>query len=1281
MPSKAGASTPSGSTTSTLSVLSATTSQSRFAYYGTITHEGGAPAPDATIEIVAMRFDGRSRFDNMDVVAATSVTAEGRYEIGTDEKSPQALRVRAPGCGEVMSMAARPDNEAGGRFQIDVELRNSAEISGRVVDDADRPVPGELVMGLPDNSASSRPKNNVFTSPGVLSTTTSADGTFAFKNASPTEYRIGVQSDKYAPSSQNVTAPAKDVLIKLESGGASLAGSVVMLASNAAVASATVELNAFGADGPRLFRAISSTTDQLGNFRLERIPAGTYRLMARKDRLRIFGPAPPVTLASKETSSGLIVTLYGGHTVRGTVTDHESEKPVAGVEVSCGYGKEKRSTYSDAGGNYRLEGFFGGQLQVVKKGYRLFSPDRYSGPDTNISLSPGKLELEKNFSLVPAVTVNGVVRRAKGDLLAGVKIRKYQFGGYDSQSDQNLVTDAKGAYEFEVRPYSTLAMEAKLDGFPSAFAEGIQVEDKSLTAPDIILKPGGTVSGTVVTPQGGPAPDASVSITKSVSMLNGSMGVEVASGTSGADGTFSIALVTEGTLRVGAHKKGFADSKSQEFGLQAKEAKDGLVVKLETGHFISGKVTKSSQKPVRNANVWVNREGGGSSASVRTDGEGKYRVEDIAAGIYSISVSAMEGNSRKDNIKVDSENVDFVLGDKSDAESPGKGTFIGTVVDWKTRLAVKDFNVELRNNSGATVEKDRLTPGSFIVKGLRPHYGFGLHITASGYMDLDDDGSIQSESKSETKEFVMGPGGTISGRAVESGGARPVANVRVQFYGVTNEYSLMDRSPLKVVTTGTDGTFSFERVAAGDNQIIFRPPSPLNAVLKTAAVKQGEVTDLGDVEMGGGGTITGKVLREPGDQPVPDVKITVVSQRLHGVTACVSAADGSFRAEDLSAGYYNIQAPSLNANASVDLKDKETRDVVLKVGSGVLKGLVTKGGQPAVEAYVNLSQPNNGINKGQSVNGDGTYRIEGLAPGTWKVGLSARVSMSGGGYTMRSIDGGTVEINSDEVEKNLTVPAASISGRVVDGSGQPKGDVSVVMRPPKSMQNYYMTSMITKADGSFMFDCVDAGDYQLTANCGEDGYAAARLTVVQDTPVQDVVLKVQKGSGGTLVSTALNMDGQPVDKAWCYLDGQDGRFEHSAQRDAHGVMTIQNIPPGTYAVEVSYWSYSSNKSTVEIKAGETARTDAVLYAAGALRWKFTNAAGAPLPGIYCTLTPDAPDSIEKPRSGNCDASGEWVVRGLAAGPYTGTATTPSGKVLTEKITITTGQTAAVTSKE
>src|SRR5690606_22968441 len=149
-------------------------------------------------------------------------------------------------------------------------------------------------------------------------------------------------------------------------------------------------------------------------------------------------------------------------------------------------------------------------------------------------------------------------------------------------------------------------------------------------------------------------------------------------------------------------------------------------------------------------------------------------------------------------------------------------------------------------------------------------------------------------------------------------------------------------------------------------------------------VKSGEVTDLGDVKAGSGGSIFGQVVRGSGKEPVEGAEVMVRS--VTGSLGCEKTlstnSEGKFDIIGLKAARYEIK--TANRRLSREIRDSNVVDLVIELGAVKVTGMVTLGGKP----YRGWVYYRSGDEESLVHTEQGRYTIDGLKPGQYEVEVS-----------------------------------------------------------------------------------------------------------------------------------------------------------------------------------------------------------------------------------------------------------------------------------------------------
>ena len=191
-------------------------------------------------------------------------------------------------------------------------------------------------------------------------------------------------------------------------------------------------------------------------------------------------------LRSRETTSGLCLTMYEGYTITGVVRDSVTRKPIEGAEVSHGTVR----VLTDAQGRFRLERL--GPQMLTGGGARMSlsaTHEGYSRGRWNRLVSPEVFTGEIEIGMQRTVVLSGLVRTSDGKPVAGATVQPFveERGDYSRGSWHRKVTDSAGRYEMEVAPFSELRVIATVKDRAATYTLPIKVGYQSLTAPDIVL--------------------------------------------------------------------------------------------------------------------------------------------------------------------------------------------------------------------------------------------------------------------------------------------------------------------------------------------------------------------------------------------------------------------------------------------------------------------------------------------------------------------------------------------------------------------------------------------------------------------------------------------------------------------------------------------------------------------------------------------------------------------------------------------------------------------------
>jgi Carboxypeptidase regulatory-like domain len=298
------------------------------------------------------------------------------------------------------------------------------------------------------------------------------------------------------------------------------------------------------------------------------------------------------------------------------------------------------------------------------------------------------------------------------------------------------------------------------------------------------------------------------------------------------------------------------------------------------------------------------------------------------------------------------------------------------------------------------------------------------------------------------------------------------------------------------------------------------------------------------------GVITGRVVADDG-QPMGGAQViasSVGKSRITGGTQMTNCdAAGNFKVTGLSSGVYSLLArsPGYVSGQDQSRKYRIGESVIIQMSrGGVITGRVTdEFDEPMVGFSVSAhrvrdseGQPYrtttsmNEMNSSRMTDDRGVYRIYGLEPGTYVVGVNgafsmlpgpARISSEPPSYYPSSPRGAAIEINLRGAEEvsGVDIRAHGGRGRAISGtvSGETQGEglvnsVIVTLLSGADKQVVGMTALINGQN--FSLRGVEDGEYELVAIRFDEtmdfAVSAPRRVAVRGADVNSVELKLIK---------------------------------------------------------------------------------------------------------------------------------------------------------------------------
>ncbi len=791
--------------------------------------------------------------------------------------------------------------------------------------------------------------------------------------------------------------------------------------------------------------------------------------------------------------------------------------------------------------------------------------------------------------------------------IAGARVTASPAGGGPfrrrAATERTVRTDARGRYRIGGLAGHPYLVEASRDGYLASSLPNFATSVARQATANLALRRAASLAGKIVDEKGLPVAGARVSVAQEFNLrairrrgiAAAAQAILGGGALSGADGTFRLRnIAPERNLEVEAVKSGFATARQPGITLKAGDALTGISLTLRKGLAARGRIVDAAGKPVAGAQIWLAfQEGGGARGAqiqMRLLGMERQKPDTVSGPDGAFAVGGLAA-----------------------------GRYAAVVSrEGFARKNVPALEVQARGEN--VWPPIALAPGVALAGLVRD--SAGLAIAGAQILVLDPGGG------GRTADVSSGPDG------------------RFVVDGLTSEHPLM-------LNVTAQGYATAQREATP-------PAQDLAIVLKSAATIRGRVEDADaktpvadftvGTRAGGGGRMVIQIGNNGGDH-------------------AVHAEDGTFELGNVAPGKWTVHVTASGYRAAdvagIEVAEGAVREGVVfslkkggglsgrvldpQLGTGVANASVSYqsagsgGGMGGGAAFLRMGGANNAAT---TTDADGHFSFDGLPDGKIQVTASHPDFLD----VTQEVD----PAKQSSVDLTLGT-GGTIAGSVVGQDGRsaiPGAQVSLNSEGDAQMR-FGGGGDSTRTDGSggFLFEHLQAGRYELTAQSTDGKTINQEVTLADGQRLTGVLL--QMAAGALLQGT---VSGLPAGRlGGVRVSANAPNYNDSTTTDDSGNFTLRNVPAGAVRLNAttSFLSGRSTSTSVVIPDGAADFTVQIVFQGASRLSGRVSRGDSPLAGVFVNAIPLATAVADGGgrASGQTDDNGQYTLDGLSDGDY------------------------------
>ncbi|WP_377890517.1 collagen binding domain-containing protein [Alkalihalobacillus sp. R86527] len=1102
---------------------------------GTVVDDTGAPLANVSVRII----------DEYEVEVGNGISdIDGNFSVGSLPSGSFTVIAGIDDYAEFTTgVSVLPGDEYNDLTVVMVPLGGT--FKGKVVNqETSEGIPGVLI--------------SVSTPEGIpiISTNSDTNGEFVSPLLSPGMYTV-IASSPYFVQDQTgvivVSNESSEVLFSLAEVGGTIFGTVLG-ADGDPILNSSIAIRVLNDNGA-LLQTLQALSD--GTFEIPNLPSGSYRINVIADKYQAFTVGAIVE--NGEITELTVPLLLAGGSIQGTITD-TSGVPLSGsfVELTDVNGILVATITSDQNGEFLFTDIKVGQLNV-----KATAPD-YGVSSIGVIVEPAEVStVQLSLSQITG-NITGVITDTDGNPISNATVIVTD---PTNTAVATVISASDGTYTVPQLDPGEYTVTASESGSGANVVTGT-VTPGDESGVDITLIPlGAVVQGTVLDTGGEVVVGATVEL-RSVSPF----GPIVSTVLTDSDGNYDFGTISNGTYTIVVTANNYGSESGSVLIVDGVPTIQQFALTPDPAS-VEGVITTGGV-PVPNAVVKLLDITETSIFEVQTDADGRYLIQNINPGIYTLVVNNPDYQAAKQGFTIgagESTTVNFDL-------VPQPSEITGRVLNLQTNFPVVGAIVQIFFGDSVQPSQRAVTDGAgdYTITGLAPG-PYTILITAPNFDTFTAGATVAANEITTIDGFLTPNPGVVTGSVVGPDGAVSGAAVKV----VAPNGSVIGSG-----VTDANGDCSIGNLPEGIYVVTCSASEHENAK-QGVNISPGEVVSI-SFELGTEpGSVDGIVTDADGT-PQPGTVVNVISPDGTIVDSVVTDEEGFYTITNLEPKTYQVVAdqpnqPTTSVGAVVTPNETVTTDVKTTPTFGSISGTITNvNGDPLTNRtiLINLFDQNDAFITSVQAQTDGTYTIPEVKEGNYFLTAISK-GFSPGQFAV-TVEAGEVS----SVDVPLSVQSGGLTVLVVDEVTSTP--VTGVITNIKNETGIPLTSAVTDQEGKAVVENLEPGTVVVSA-AAPNYTNSSQGAIIESGVTKEAILTISPETGD-LAGVITDPNGDPVAGATIQILDSKRSVITTVLTQSDGAYKVFDLALGIYTMLINSPGFVQQSLSATITTGETTAT-------------------------------------------------------------------------------------------